>query len=741
MERICISPEGEFTDEYGNVIQLRGVNLDPSNKLPNYPLITTNTPLEEEFWDDAKNVSFANPNLNIKEAEEHIKRLRLLGYNCIRYCFTWEALEHGGPGIYDEEYLKYTVEFLRVIRKVGGIYVYFDPHQDTWSRFSGGSGAPLWTFHCAGLQPKRFQITDAAVLHNHYFDMKSKKEFMEYPKMIWTTNYFRLAAQTMFTVFFGGKAFAPKCIINGVNIQDFLQERFFAAVMTFYQYIRDNAPELFEENYILGLETLNEPSCGYISFKNLNQHWKDHNLRRGTTPTSFQSFQLGEGLACSVDSFEFTVFGAKKMGKTRIDPKGQSAWLTAEERKRLDEEYGWQRDIDWSPGCIWKLHNVWGYDPIKKYAQLYASDYFTQVPGTEKEVNIELFVNNYFTEFLIKYRSEFRKIDSERFLFIEPPLLHKPPYLRGSELMDGKTVYACHYYDGMTMTFKSWNKKFNIDTFGFMRGAYLNPIFGMVFGELNIRRCLRRQFKQIKHEGREYFGDNVPIFFTETGMPYDLEDKKAYQNGDYSSQISANDALGYAIEGNNISYSIWCYNPNNCHEWGDNWNREDFSIWCAEDAVRPTKNVVFSSTTNIETPPSTVATTTPSAEMSEGSTPVDELPSLDYSGFRALDAILRPFPIKINGTFRNAEFSLETKKYLLEINSHDKPERCTIVFLPRYHFPIESTIVKTSSGSYEYDTDQQIIKWCHEKGNQYLAVEHKLETSSPSYRSSGCSVM
>lgn len=92
--------------------------------------------------------------------------------------------------------------------------VIMDPHQDVWSRFSGGSGAPYWTFLAAGMNPKHFKNTQAALVHNTY----DKPE--DFPRMIWSTNYDRLAAATMFILFFAGHCFAPKAILNGQNIQD-----------------------------------------------------------------------------------------------------------------------------------------------------------------------------------------------------------------------------------------------------------------------------------------------------------------------------------------------------------------------------------------------------------------------------------------------------------------------------------------------------------------------------------------
>jgi hypothetical protein len=52
----------------------------------------------------------------------------------------------------------------------------------------------------------------------------------------------------------------------------------------------------------------------------------------------------------------------------------------------------------------------------------------------------------------------------------------------------------------------------------------------------------------------------VPCVFTETGMPFDLDNKAAYKTGDYAHQISALDAVHYGLEGAKIQgYTLWNY--------------------------------------------------------------------------------------------------------------------------------------------------------------------------------------
>jgi hypothetical protein len=49
---------------------------------------------------------------------------------------------------------------------------------------------------------------------------------------------------------------------------------------------------------------------------------------------------------------------------------------------------------------------------------------------------------------------------------------------------------------------------------------------------------------------------------SEIGIPFDMEDKKAYKNGKYDHQYAAMDANNYALEGAGLSYTLWCYCSN-----------------------------------------------------------------------------------------------------------------------------------------------------------------------------------
>lgn len=97
---------------------------------------------------------------------------------------------------------------------------------------------------------------------------------------------------------------------------------------------------------------------------------------------------------------------------------------------------------------------------------------------------------------------------------------------------------------------------------------------------------MREQLGVLRQDTFDALGQ-YPTMMGEIGIPFDIDNKKAYSDGDYSAQTKALDASLNACDGTNVlNYSIWTYCPDNSHEWGDQWNGEDLSLWSLDDAER-----------------------------------------------------------------------------------------------------------------------------------------------------------
>jgi hypothetical protein len=542
MARPTLKIDGSrFRDSFNREVTFRGINVSGDSKLPRHPDIPSH--ISENFF-DADDVSFVGRPFSKEEAHEHFARLKRWGYNTIRYIFTWEAVEHAGPGIYDEHFIAHTIEMLRIAKSYG-FWVFMDPHQDVWSRFSGGSGAPLWTVYACGLNPEAFSATQAAFVHNIYPDPA------KFPKMLWSTNYCRLACQTLFTLFFAGKDFAPNAIIDGKNIQDYLQEHYIAMCKHLARRIHE-AGDL-EDECVIGWESLNEPNRGYVGWQDLTVVPSEQRLRKGTVPTGWQAMLTGSGRAVEIDTYEFGSFGPYKNGRELVDPRGTSVWLPADYD---DTKYGWKRDPTWRLGeCLWAQHGVW--DP--KQDKLLKKDYFAFSPKSGVKLDYEKFTNTFFLDHFRTWRDAVRSVHKDAMILCQAPVLEIPPNIKGTEDDDPRLVFASHYYDGLTLLTKHWNRYYNVDVFGVLRGRYISPAFALKIGETAIRNCLRDQLEAIRQEGLEYTGIH-PCIFTEIGIPYDMDDKYAYKTGDYSSQTAAMDANHFALEGSSAAgYTLWTY--------------------------------------------------------------------------------------------------------------------------------------------------------------------------------------
>jgi hypothetical protein len=510
-----------FKDADGRTRLLRGVNLSGTSKIPYTPDGATH--IREGFFDH-RNVSFVGRPFPLAQADQHFERLRTWGLTFLRMVVPWEAIEHAGAGIYDHAYLDYLEA---VIDKAGeyGFELFIDPHQDVWSRFTGGDGAPGWTLEAVGLEMQHFQVTGAALVHQMYGD--------PFPKMHWATNYSKLAAATMFTLFFAGNDFAPDLQIEGIPVQDYLQRHYFDA-------FRQVARRLRGKLHVVGYDSLNEPSNGLIGLRDLGKlEWR---LRTGDMPTPFQSMLLGAGYAQQVEVWRLSLLGLQRIGRRIIDPRGVQAWKDGQ--------------------CIWKAHGVWDTDDTGA-PRLLQPDYFAARNGRPVD-----FQRDYLRPFINQYAQEIRAEDPDAIIFIEfdASSAEQTPIWGASDAQ--QIVYAPHWYDFLTLMAKQYWGWIGIDALN------TRP----VLGRSNLRAAHAADLAHDLRMAKTRLG-GVPTLIGEIGVPYDLNEKSAYLSGQWQSQLHAIDDAMQALEVNLLSATLWNYSPDNTNARGDQWNGEDLSIF------------------------------------------------------------------------------------------------------------------------------------------------------------------
>lgn len=127
-------------------------------------------------------------------------------------------------GIYDKEYLEYLRQVLLILPRYG-MSAFIVLHQDVWSRYSGGSGAPAWTLEAIGFDLHALEESGAAWL----LGVKGGGH-VEAERGVWPCGYQKLASATMNTCFWGGDTFAPQLSIKTdgmeIPVQQYLQDAF-----------------------------------------------------------------------------------------------------------------------------------------------------------------------------------------------------------------------------------------------------------------------------------------------------------------------------------------------------------------------------------------------------------------------------------------------------------------------------------------------------------------------------------
>jgi hypothetical protein len=515
-----------FRDEGGRRLILRGCNLGGDCKLPYRPGNTLATP---ETFLDWQSVTFAGRPFPLDEAAEHLDRLARWGFNLARFLISWEGLEPKGPGQYDESYYDYIE---RVVALAGerGIRLFIDPHQDVWSRWTGGDGAPAWTLEAIGFDLANLHRSGAAFVH----EMAPGP----YPRMLWPANYARLACATMFTLFFAGDDFAPGLHLDGTDARSFLQGHYIAAVARL-------AGRLAKYDAVIGFDTLNEPSDGYIGLGDISRFERCLS-KTGPMPSPFQAMAAGSGYPTEVDLYGTGLSGQSVKGRATLGEQDIRAWKPGVE-------------------CLWRREGVW--DEAGGKAVLRKPDHFAIVRGARPD-----FETHYLKPFMRSVGEAIsREAGKKRFmLFLEAvPSVGHPRWSEEDTAVSGVSapVNASHWYDGLTLFLKRWT--------GFV--AWDTEHDRLVLGPQAIRRYFAEHLGRLRRHGLEELG--APTVVGEFGLPFDMNGAQAFRTGNYRMHEKALGAYYDALDENLLSATVWNYTASNTHARGDGWNGEDLSIW------------------------------------------------------------------------------------------------------------------------------------------------------------------
>ena len=530
-------------DSQGRTLLLRGCNIGAGSKVPQEPPGASHI---SGSLDSPAKVSFIGRPFPLEEAAEHFERLKHWGLWFHRFVITWEAVEHEGPGVYDEAYLAYLRKLFLLAGEYGLSFC-IDPHQDVWSRWTGGDGAPAWTLEKIGMDLNRLDQCGAALTHQRYREQHPDAPF---PRMIWPTNYNRYAAATMFTLFFGGNVFAPECRIEGQSAQDWLQERYLACMRHVYRRLKNCAA-------IAGWGAMNEPNPGFIGYRNL-EHLENAPVTLGPIPFPLDAMAAASGHPREVPVYALGFRGRRVAGRELINPQGLSLF-----------KEGFV--------CPWKSAGVW--TDAGGTVKLLRKDHFAEYQGRPV-----CFAEDFLAPFISRFAGRVREVNAKSFIFVEGVPYEAPPRWR-----DGNPpgiIHAFHWYDGLPLMLRFFRPWLAVDYAPgelTVKGAQAqgdgpSETLKLVLGRKKAAALYGRTLARLKSRTHEALGP-VPCMIGEFGLPFDLQRGKAFKTGNYALHEEALGMYYDALDENLLHSAIWNYNASNSGAAGDGWNGEDLSIF------------------------------------------------------------------------------------------------------------------------------------------------------------------
>jgi hypothetical protein len=190
-----------------------------------------------------------------------------------------------------------------------------------------------------------------------------------------------------------------------------------------------------------------------------------------------------------------------------------------------------------------------------------------------------------------------------------------------------------------------------------------------------VRRAFARGIRSLQQDARESMLD-APTLIGEFGIPFDMQGKRAYRDGDFSLQVRAMQRSMRAMDDALASWTLWNYTADNSNARGDLWNDEDLSIFSRDQQSDPTD---------------------------------------PDSGGRALRAVVRPYPTHIAGEPLHLSFDVRSRRFEFRFRHDPAVSAPTELYVPWLQYP-QHPRVEVSDGAWVYDLEEQKLTYQHTAG-------------------------
>mmetsp|Transcript_21804 Transcript_21804/g.32467 ORF Transcript_21804/g.32467 Transcript_21804/m.32467 type:complete len:321 (+) Transcript_21804:2-964(+) len=284
------------------------------------------------------------------------------------------------------------------------------------------------------------------------------------------------------------------------------------------------------------------------------------------------------------------------------------------------------------------------------------------------------------------------KVNKSWHVYLELPPVGVAPAIKfpkiPKSLKLSNSVNATHWYDGFSLFAGSLQINFNVDV-----NSGCPKFFSCC-----VNSMFQRQIGEIKKES-DHIEGGAPTLIGEFGIPFNAPGPK-----DYSRHARLLDMNFKAMEKNIVHYTLWNYTPENDTKYGDQWNFEDLSIFTLGER----KEGRYKLEGKMTEPEKIEVIRDDISKYVANFTLVNESQnrgSFLYSGGRALEAVIRPFPLATAGDIQLSCYSMDYQEYKLKFIRDPEIKEPTLIFVPFWPF-VGGFNVTVSDGTFDLKVEK-----------------------------------